>query len=354
MPTSFEAKSLADLIRYNLFGSGNRVPTGLGAKFLAIFIRYNVFLMLVVLVIASSLLSNAFLTTENVFNLLRQLTPLTLVSMGMLLVVLTGGIDLSVGSLTAVGGMVVAMLLPIVPSLGGGGLLIGVIAAMVAGAVLGAVTGYLVAVFRMAPFVASLAMMTIARGIAFMMSNGQPVRFPRDVAPADVLRNFGNLALPALGIPYPVILALVCVVLFAVVMTRTKFGRLIIATGSNETAVRLAGIPVGRYKFLVYVIAGCLSALGGVVATARTAVGTPITGVGLELDAIAACVIGGALLSGGKGSVVHTVIGVLVLGLIGNIMNLLSVPPYPQQLIKGAIIIFAVLLQNVTRETRST
>lgn len=130
-------------------------------------------------------------------------------------------------------------------------------------------------------------------------------------------------------------------------MTRITFGRMIIAIGSNETAVRLAGISAMRYKFFAYVICGALSALAGVFYTSRTGVGVATTGVGLDLDAIAACVIGGALLSGGKGTVINTVICVLVLGLIGNVMNLLSVPVYPQQIIKGAIIIFAVLLQRI-------
>lgn len=317
-------------------------------------VRYNIFIMLAVLVVASGLLSDVFLTQQNLWNLLRQLVPLALISIGMLLVILTGGIDLSVGSVAAIGAMVVAMALPVLPEAGGFGLLIGVVLAMAAGAMLGAVTGALVAFFRMAPFIATLAMMTIARGLAFLVSNGQPVRFPRDVEAATLLRDFGSKAVPGIGMPWPVLLALLVIALFVVIMARTKFGRLTVATGSNETAVRLAGIPVARYKFLVYVIAGGLAALAGVVATSRTAVGTATTGIGLELDAIAACVIGGALLSGGKGSVVHTMIGVLILGLIGNVMNLLSVPVYPQQIIKGVIIIFAVLLQNVSGETKRT
>ncbi len=317
-------------------------------------IRYNIFLMLALLVVASALLSDVFLTPQNLWNLLRQLVPLALVSIGMLLVILTGGIDLSVGALAAIGAMVVAMLLPYLPSQAAVGLFVGIVAAIAAGALLGTVTGALVAFFRMAPFIASLAMMTVARGIAFMMSNGQPVRLPRDTGAADLMRAFGSGALPGIGMPWPVLIALVFIVLFVVLMAQSKFGRLVIATGSNEVAVRLAGIPVARYKFLVYAIAGGLSALAGVVATARTAVGTANTGFGLELDAIAACVIGGALLSGGKGSVINTMIGVLILGLIGNIMNLLSVPAYPQQIIKGVIIVFAVLLQNISGETKRT
>jgi len=313
----------------------------------ALLVRYNIFVMLALLVVASTLLSDVFLTPQNLWNLLRQLVPLALVSIGMLLVILTGGIDLSVGAVAAIGAMAISMLLPYLPAQAAVGLAVGTLAAVAAGFVLGTVTGTLVAIFRMAPFIASLAMMTMARGMAFMMSNGQPVRFPRDTGAADLLRVFGSGAVPGIGMPWPVFMALLAIVFFMVIMAQTKFGRLVIATGSNEVAVRLAGIPVARYQLLVYAIAGGLSALAGVVATSRTGVGTAKTGFGLELDAIAACVIGGALLSGGKGTVVNTMIGVLILGLIGNIMNLMSVPAYPQQIIKGVIIVMAVLLQGI-------
>lgn len=313
----------------------------------ALLVKYNIYIMLVALVVASTLLSEHFLTVQNIHNLLRQLAPLALVSIGMLLVVLTGGIDLSVGSVAAIGGMGVAMAMPALPFDGGLALLLCVLGAVLFGAALGAVNGLLVSGFGMASFVATLAMMTMARGLAYMLSNGQPVRFPRDLPTAQILTGFGAKGLPGLGTPWPVVAALAIVLLFIFLLRRTSWGRLTVATGSNETAVRLAGLPVWRFKFLAYTICGGLSALAGIMVTARTAVGTPVTGVGLELDAIAACVIGGALLSGGRGTVTHTMIGVLILGLIGNIMNLMSVPAYPQQIIKGVIIILAVLLQGV-------
>lgn len=324
------------------------------ARIVGPLIKYNIFIMLAILVAASSMFSDAFLTTQNIFNLLRQLAPLMLVSIGMLVVILTGGIDLSVGSIAAIGGMVVAMAMPAVPLAGELGLLVSIVLAIAAGAALGAINGTLVASFRMAPFIATLAMMTAARGLAFMLSNGQPVRFPRDLPSAEILTAFGSRGLPGLGLPWPVLLATVAVLTFWLILRKTSYGRLTVATGSNEVAVRLAGISVAKYKFLAYTICGGLSALAGIITTSRTAVGTPITGTGLELDAIAACVIGGALLSGGKGSIVNTVVGVLILGLIGNIMNLLSVPAYPQQIIKGGIIVLAVLLQSVGADQKRT
>jgi ribose transport system permease protein len=313
----------------------------------SILVTYNIYIMLIALVVISTLLSEHFMTLQNLFNLLRQLAPLALVSIGMLLVILTGGIDLSVGSVAAIGGMGVAMAMPALPFDGVAALMICVFGAVLFGALLGAINGALVAGFGMASFVATLAMMTMARGLAYMLSNGQPVRFPRDLPTAQILTGFGSKGLPGIGLPWPVLAVAVVIVLFVFLLRRTNWGRLTVATGSNEDAVRLAGLPVWRYKFLAFTLCGALSALAGIFVTSRTAVGTPVTGIGLELDAIAACVIGGALLSGGRGTVTNTMIGVLILGLIGNIMNLMSVPAYPQQIIKGVIIILAVLMQGI-------
>lgn len=320
----------------------------LGQRATRLFLEHNALVMLLILVVVSSVMSDAFLSGQNITNLLRQLVPLLLVSIGMLLVILTGGIDLSVGSVAAVGGVALVLVLNMLPGGGAGWLVVSILAAAFAGALLGAVTGAFVAFFRMAPFVASLAMMTIARGIAYMVSNGQPQRFERDQPAAQILRDFG--AGSFLGIAWPILFGAVVIIGFMALMRFTSYGRLTVATGSNETAVRLAGIAVARYKLLAYAACGALSALAGVIVASRSGVATPGAGVALELDAIAACVIGGALLSGGKGTVFNTLIGVLVLGLIGNIMNLLSVPAYPQQVVKGAIIILAVLLQGVGRQ----
>lgn len=325
----------------------------LGQRAKTFFFEHNALVMLVILIIASGYMSDAFLSSQNITNLLRQLVPLLLVSIGMLLVILTGGIDLSVGSIAAVGG--VSLVLALNWNADGGALwlFLSVSIAAIAGAILGGVTGAFVAFFRMAPFVASLAMMTIARGISYIISNGQPQRFDREQEAAIILRIFGSKSAPYIDVAWPILLGAVLIAVFFVLMRYTSYGRLTVATGSNETAVRLAGIQANRYKLIAYAGCGALSALAGVVVASRSGVATPGAGVALELDAIAACVIGGALLSGGKGTVINTVIGVLVLGLIGNIMNLLSVPAYPQQVIKGGIIILAVLMQGVgQRDTR--
>jgi ribose transport system permease protein len=319
----------------------------------SIIIKYNAVVMLIVLIIVSSFLSESFFTSGNISNILRQNTPLMLASLGMLLVILTGGIDLAVGSIAAVSCMMVSIAVVKWNFTSPFGLFLAVLISIILGFLLGAATGSLVAFLRMAPFVASLSMMTIGRGLAYLMTNGQPLRLPAEKRASLILNALGNSKLPIIGLPYPILISIAAIVILFLVMKYTTFGRLIIATGSNETAVRLAGITVEKYKFFSYAICGALCSVSGILVTSRAAIGTPATGVGYELDAIAACVIGGASLSGGKGTVINTVIGVLVLGLIGNIMNLLSVPAYPQQIIKGLIIIVAVFLQGVTDKKTS-
>lgn len=316
----------------------------------SLMMKYNAIVILVVLIIVSTILSDAFFTATNIMNLLRQLVPLTLASLGMLLVVLTGGIDLSVASVTAVGGMFTGILIASY-NMTSPGALIGVIVIVLAvGFLIGSITGFFVIGLKMAPFVASLATMTMARGFAYLMSNGQPIRLPMGEPATLMLSSFGAKSIA--GIPFPVILGVIIILIFVFITKNTVFGRLVIASGSNETAVRLAGITVNKYIFFSYAICGMLCALGGLVATSRVSVAAPSIATGLELDAIAACVIGGASLAGGKGTVVNTIIGVLVLGLITNVMSLLSIAAYPQQIIKGLIIVLAVFLQYLTNQEK--
>lgn len=332
---------------------GETVASGMRGRMSVgkLLIRNNSLVILIILFVISSFLSSAFLSEGNLFNLLRQLTPLMLTSLGMLLVINTAGIDLSVGSIAGSAGLLLPVVILALPFDGPVALIIAVIACLILGALFGAVSGALVAFADLAPFIVTLAMLTVVRGITFMMTNGQPTSLPDGASVTDIMDSFGSDGLPYIGVPYPVVLAILAILLFYFIMTRTTFGRMVVATGSNETAVRLAGLPVQRYKLLVYAISGVMAAIAGIVITSRTDVGTPSAGIGLELDAIASCVIGGALLSGGKGTVFNTVIGVLVLGLIGNVMDLLSVPVYPQQIIKGLIIIAAVLMQRVSSRT---
>lgn len=304
-------------------------------KYLQFVIKYNTVFIFLIMLVISAIVSDVFFTPVNLFNIIRQVTPVGIISMGMLLVILTGGIDLSVGSIVAMVGVLCAIFTKTMP------LPLAIIISLGCGLLAGSLSGYLVSIHKMAPFIATLALMSIVRGLGFIFSKGAPVLVSEN---ASALTDFGSGN--SLGVPNPALILFLIFVITAVLLKYNVFGRIIIAIGSNEEAVRLSGIKVSAYKFSVYVIAGGLSAVAGIITAARTAVGSPVMGVGMELDVIATVVIGGASLSGGKGSAVNTLLGVLILGMIGNIMNLMNIPSYSQQIIKGVIIIIAVLLQR--------
>lgn len=313
--------------------------------------EYNVMLVLLLMFIVSSMLSDVFLNWTNITNILRQLSPLLLVSIGMVTVVLTGGIDLSVGSTVAVASVTCAILTTrTFVNMGDLGLVLAIVISLMAGLVFGSITATLVAVFNIAPFVASLAMMTIGRGLAYVITNGEPVPLDPNLPTNRALINFGSNKIPGIQLPWPIVVALAVTLVFWFIYKYTSYGRLTIATGSNENAVNLSGISASRYKFMAYQVSGLLCAMAGIIIMARSGVAVPTTGSGMELDALAACVIGGVSLSGGKGKVINAVVGVLVLGLISNIMNLISVPVYPQQIVKGIIIIVAVLSSGIKKK----
>ncbi len=298
--------------------------------------NYSTIAIFVVLVLVASFISTSFLGSRNIENVLRQVASTGIISMGMLLVILTGGIDLSVGSVAALGSILCASLLTSMS------LWTAIPLSIAAGGALGAVAGYFVAVRRMPSFVVTLAVMTIARGTALIVSKGRPIFMSDNGAWLSEGFNRGSV----LGIPAPVLLMLLVFAATAFVLRLTAYGRLIVAIGSNSEAVRLSGVRVVPRIFSVYVVSSALAALAGVVITARSGVGSPVVGIGLELDVIAAVVIGGASLMGGRGTALNTLIGVLTLGVIGNIMNLLNVPGYHQEVVKGCIILVAVLLQS--------
>lgn len=298
-------------------------------------LEYNTVLIFILMLIISSVISDVFFSHLNLSNLLRQAAGIGIISMGMLLVINTGGIDLSVGAVLALCGVILALLTQSVS------LPVAIFATLISGLIVGLFSGYLASYSKVAPFIATLALMTISRGLAFMFSNGSPIMIGER---SNSLVDFGNGFIA--GIPYPVIIFLLITCLVFVLLRYNAIGRIIIAIGSNEEAVRLSGIKVNKYKMMVYGFSGVMAAIAGILAVSRTGVGSPIIGVGLELDAIAAVVVGGASLKGGRGSAVNTFFGILILGIIGNIMNLKDVPAYPQQIIKGVIIILAVLLQR--------
>lgn len=301
------------------------------------FRRYGTAIIFLLLVICAASLSSSFLSERNIMNVLRQVSGTGIMAVGMLLVILTRGIDLSVGSVAALGSVLSAV---IVNQYSPGA---SIAMVLLAGASCGLISGFFVAYLRLQPFVMTLAMMAVARGMALIISNGQPIMMGEK---GEAISSFGTSSL--FGVPLPVVLMLTIFAAAAVLLNLTRFGRLIKAIGSNEEAVHLSGIPVARYVLAVYAISGALAALAGVIIASRSGVGSATVGVGAELDVIAAVVIGGASLSGGRGGVFNTLLGVLVFGVIGNIMNLINVPGYHQQVCMGVIIVVAMLLQKGT------
>lgn len=295
-------------------------------------VDYGFTLAFIILVIVAASTSEVFFTQRNLTNLLRQIVSNGLISLGMLVVILTGGIDLSVGSVVALAGIMVSGLQAHIP------LPLAIIVALVAGIVAGAVNGILVARFKLAPFIVTLATVGAIRGIVYVYS--ETPQTPADPAFREILAGFVG------PISVGTIIMLVCYPLLWLFLNRTTTGRAIYAIGGNEEAVRLAGINVERHVVLAYIVSGFFAATAGILLAARLGIAQPSVGVAYELDAIAATVIGGAILGGGGGGVIGTFGGVLTLGLIDNLLNLFNVQSYYQQIIKGIVILFAVLARR--------
>jgi ribose/xylose/arabinose/galactoside ABC-type transport system permease subunit len=286
---------------------------------------------LIFVVVAAST-SDTFLTVPNQTNLLKQMVTTGLLAFGMLLVILTGGIDLSVGSVLGFAGVFSAGMAADLP------LPLAILLGVVTGAAFGAVNGTLVAWFQLAPFVVTLASLTTIRGLTYVYSK-------TPITPEDP--GFLTLGSKLLG-PIP-LASLIMLAVFALLwffLSRTAPGRSLIAIGGNAETVRLAGINVRGHVLTAYVLSGTLAALAGVTLASRVGIAQPSTGVGFELDAIAACVIGGASLSGGRGSVPGTLAGVVLLALINNLLNLYNVQSYWQQVLKGLIIVGVILIRR--------
>ena len=280
-----------------------------------------------------------FLTEENLTNVLRQNSMLGLVALGMTFVILTGGIDLSVGSLVAVAGVAAA-------SLADRGLLFALVAGVCFAAALGLVNGLVIARARIQPFIVTLAMMIAARGLALVYTNEKTLSVP---AEAQAFRELGRgkLELGALSLPYPVLILVAAYALGWLVLNYTRFGRHAYALGDSEEAARLMGLNVGRVTVGVYTLSGALAGLAGVLLASRLGTGQPVAAVGWELDAIAAVVVGGTLLTGGQGGAGSTLVGMLLLALIFNIFNLEGwISPWWQLVLRGIILLAVVIVQN--------
>jgi ribose transport system permease protein len=291
--------------------------------------------VLVALGLALTALTPFFLTVANLLNVAQQTAINAIIAVGMTFVIISAGIDLSVGSILAFAGVVMATGLH-----AGWPPVLAVAAGLMAGAVCGLVNGLLIAWGRLPPFIATLGMMSVARGGALLATAGRPIS---GFSPSFRWIANGTVA----GVPAPVVLmALVCAVAYFI-LGGTKFGRYVFAIGGNEEAALLSGVPVRPYKVAIYAVGGGLAALAAVVLTARLNSAQPIAGMNYELDAIAATVIGGTSLLGGEGSVLGTLIGALIMGVLRNGLNLLGVSSFVQQVVIGAVIIAAVLLDTL-------
>jgi inositol transport system permease protein len=315
---------------------------GFIAKYLIIFILLGLVALLAILT------DGTFLKPQNLVNIVRQVSVIAILGIGLTVVIITGGIDLSVGSVLALAAVIATSLaqMPEATNLMYPGLDLPVVLAVAAGlgvgAICGAINGSLVAFFRLAPFIATLGMMTAARGLANIYSGGRPVsRLEEDY------NWFGQGEV--LGIPTPIVILAIVAVGTQYFLTRRKTGRYVYSIGSNEEAVQLAGIDVKRVKLLIYTFSGMLAGLGGVIISGRIGSGNPTLGTGIELDAIAAAVIGGASLAGGIGTVWGAVVGAMIIGSMNTGLDLLNVSPFWQQVVKGIIIVVAIIIDERKR-----
>ena len=297
------------------------------------------FIALIILVIIMSFLSPAFLRTQNILNILVHISTIAIMGIGMTFIILTGGIDLSVGSIAAFTALIMAVLMKAGVSVWAA-LLIGA----AAGALQGWFNGSIISLLNIPPFIVTLGMMSIARGGAFTITSGRPVYTFPEAFPAIA----GNV----LGIPIPVFIMVVMYIIAWYVLNNTRFGRYVYALGGNETVCQLAGISVKTVKQAVYIISGFCCAAASVITTARLDSAVPVAFMGAELDAIAAVIIGGTSLAGGQGTLIGTIIGALIMGVVSNGLNLLIVPQGAQRIIKGAIIIIAVIIDIMRKRKK--
>lgn len=299
---------------------------------------YGVLIGFVVLCIAISMATPAFLSKQNVLNLLRQSSIIGIISAGMTFVIISGNFDISVGAVAALSGVIVMRL-----ATTGTNLFLAIIAAIVVCAIIGLVNGITVAKINVPSLIATMAMVTIVRGILLMITGGYPI-----TQTIPMLDSLGNGYF--LGIPMPVIVFILVVIVSYIVLTQTKFGRHIYSIGGNQDASKLNGINVDSQKIKVFIINAVLAAIAGLVLTGRLGTASPVAGDSYDMDAIASVVIGGTSVSGGSGSVLKTIIGVLLMSVINNSFNLLGIDIFFQYIFKGLIILVAVGFDSYSKK----
>ena len=278
------------------------------------------------------------MTLSNITNVFTQVSTNAIIAVGMTFVILTGGIDLSVGSTVAISGAFAASIIKSTNNV-----FLAIIVAGIVGIVIGLINGLLISKGKLQAFIATLATMTIFRGVTLVFTNGTPI--------SKLSESFVNIGNGKLGfIPIPVVITVIVFIIAVYVLTQTRFGRYLYALGGNEDSARLSGINTNKIKTLVYVISGFASSIAGVIIASRIGSASPNAGTGFELDAIAAVVIGGTSLAGGEGRITGTLIGALIIGVLNNGLNLMNVSPFYQSIVKGLVILIAVLLDKKSRK----
>lgn len=299
---------------------------------------YRSVMILLIICIAAAILSPDFLSMANLFNVVKQITVAGLVGCGMTFVILTGGIDLSVGSILGLSGVMAAGVLAST-----GNMLLAILTALGIGLVCGAVNGFWVAKCGIPPFIATLGMMTLLRGCVLVYTKGSPISIK-----SDAYKFIGKGSV--IGIPLPIILLIIFYLIAHFILSQTGYGRCVYALGGNREATRLSGISTKKTEWIVYVINGLMCGIAAIVLTARLGSAQSTTGEGIEMDAIAAVILGGTSLSGGTGFVLPTVVGAMIMGIIDNILTLLNVNPHATSIVKGAVILIAVLVDKKVKD----
>ena len=302
---------------------------------------YSLYLAFLVIFIVFSLLNENFLSINNVLNIIVQSSIIAIIAVGQTMVILTSGIDLSVGSIVGASGIGIGLLM-----VAGVSIPVAVAVGVVMGAIFGLINGVIISYGRVPAFITTLGMMGIARGIGLAMNEGKPV--------AGLPMGFENIASASLGgIPSFVFYTLIIYFIMFFVLERTKFGRHIYAIGGNRDAARLSGVKVRVVEMIVYLFSGLFAGMGSVLLTARLNYATPVAGTGYELDTIAAVVIGGTALSGGQGRIIGTLVGALMLGILRNGLTIVNVSSFFQQIIIGSVIIVAVFADKLNEKKNS-
>lgn len=292
---------------------------------------------LIILMAVITIINSNFLTANNLLNLLLQVTSNALIAFGMTFVILTGGIDLSVGSILALSSALTAGLL-------GSGMpvTLAILISLILGCILGMMNGLLISYGKLAPFIVTLATMTIFRGATLVYTNGNPIT--KGLSDTFLFQFLGQGYI--VGIPFPVIIMFIVFIVLYVLLHKTAFGKSVYAIGGNEKAAYISGVKLNKVKIIIYSISGMMASISGLIITSRLSSAQPTAGASYEMDAIAAVVLGGTSLSGGKGRILGTLIGALIIGVLNNGLNIISVSAFWQQVVKGVVILIAVLIDR--------